>query len=240
MVSVKLFFGISYLSLPNTFAQCGLLGGVLLFTVVILINGVTMLQILKVADYFHDVKSYSDLGERVLGRRGKMIVDICILVKQIGTCVTYLYFVATQLDFIICEYFGKCLGNRLYTLALIVPVIVMSSLGTSYRFLSYLSIPSVMIAITGMVCIFYYSFEQMALGNTSSGDIRIFDGWKMMGRIGLAMYLFDGTAIVINVCAEAGSKKAKYPMILMKAILFDLILFIAFAVICYSVYREDT
>lgn len=62
MVSVKLFFGISYLSLPNTFSQCGLLGGVLLFTVVILINGVTMLQILKVADYFHDVKSYSDLG----------------------------------------------------------------------------------------------------------------------------------------------------------------------------------
>ena len=157
MVSVKLFFGISYLSLPNTFAQCGLVGGILLFTVVIVINAITMLQILKVADLFPEVKSYSDLGERVLGRVGKQIVDVCILVKQIATCVTYLYFVSTQLDFIICEHSGRCLGNELYMIVLVFPVIIMSSFG-SYRFLSYLSIPSVMIAITGMLCIFYYSF----------------------------------------------------------------------------------
>lgn len=61
-----------------------------------------------------------------------------------------------------------------------------------------------------------------------------------MGRIGLAMYLFDGTAIVINVRSEAGRNKEKYPAILMKAITFDLTLFIGFAIICYSVYREDT
>lgn len=79
---------------------------------------------------------------------------MCILVKQIGTCVTYLYFVSTQLDFIICEHSGQCLGNRLYMLLLVIPVIMMSSIG-SYKFLSYLSIPSVMIAITGMLCIFY-------------------------------------------------------------------------------------
>ena len=80
----------------------------------------------------------------------------------------------------------------------------------------------------------------MALGKTSSEDLLLFDFWKMMGRIGLAMYLFDGTAIVINVWAEAGPRKAKYPGILMKAIIFDLCLFIAFAIICYSVYREET
>jgi hypothetical protein len=42
-VTVKLFFGISYLSMPNTFAQCGLFGGMMLFTIVITINGITML-----------------------------------------------------------------------------------------------------------------------------------------------------------------------------------------------------
>jgi len=240
IVSVKLFFGISYLSLPNTFAQCGLVGGIVLFTTVIMVNAVTMLQILRVSETLKDVRSYSEVGERVLGRRGRQIVDVCILVKQIGTCVTYLYFVATQLDFIICEYLNRCIGNRIYTLALIVPVIVMSSLGTSYRFLSYLSIPSVFIAITGMVCIFYYAFDQMTLGKTSSEQLVIFDFWRTLGRIGLAMYLFDGTAIVINVWAEAGPLKQRYPSILMKAITFDLCLFVTFAVICYSVYREDT
>ena len=71
MVSVKLFFGISYLSLPNTFAQCGLLGGIVLFSTVLVINAISMLQILKVAAYFRDVRSYSDLGEKLLGRHGK-------------------------------------------------------------------------------------------------------------------------------------------------------------------------
>ena len=190
------------------------------------------------SNHFRDVKSYSDLGERVFGRRGKLVVDVCILVKQIGTCVTYLYFVSTQLDFIICEYSGQCLGNRLYMLLLVIPVIMMSSIG-SYKFLSYLSIPSVMIAITGMLCIFYYSFNQIKEeGATKWEDLKIFDFWKMMGRIGLAMYLFDGTAIVINVQAESGELRSKYPRILMKAVLFDLTLFISFATICYSVYGE--
>jgi amino acid permease len=61
----------------------------------------------------------------------------------------------------------------------------------------------------------------------------------MLGRIGLAMYIFDGTAIVINVQAEAGEKKARYPSILMKAVAFDLTLFMVFAVICYSTYRDQ-
>lgn len=124
-------------------------------------------------------------------------------------------------------------------LLLIIPVIIMSSIG-SYKFLSYLSIPSVMIAITGMLCIFYYAFSQMASGQTSSEELNYFDFWKILGRIGLAMYLFDGTAIIINVSAEAGQNKAKYPSILMKAIVFDLVLFICFACITYSVYREHT
>lgn len=240
-VTVKLFFGISYLSMPNTFAQCGLIGGIILFTTVITINGVTMLQILKVANSHREVKSYSDLGERVFGQRGRVLVDICILVKQLGVCVSYLYFVSTQLDFIACQYTGRCLGNKIFMLILIVPVIMMSQVG-SYRFLGSLSIPSVFIAITGMLCIFYYSFSQMAVGSLTSHnyELKYFDMGAILGRIGLAMYIFDGNAIVVNIYAESNEKKVYYPRILVKAIVFSLVLFTCFATICYLVYREDT
>ena len=43
MISVKLFFGISYLSMPNTLAQCGIVGGICLFVFVMGLNGLTML-----------------------------------------------------------------------------------------------------------------------------------------------------------------------------------------------------
>ena len=88
----------------------------------------------------------------------------------------------------------------LYMLIAVIPVILMSSIGTT-KFLSYVSIPSIMIAITGMLCIIYYIIEQIASGARSKpeSELKIFDFWKMLGRIGLAMYTFDGAAIVINV-----------------------------------------
>lgn len=50
MITVKLFFGISYLSMPNTVSQCGLIGGAVLFLIVIGINGITMLQLVKISE----------------------------------------------------------------------------------------------------------------------------------------------------------------------------------------------
>ena len=126
-------------------------------------------------------------------------------------------------------------------LILVIPVILMSSIG-SYKFLGSLSIPSVFIAITGMLCIFYYSFSQIAFGEHSihqNSELKLFDFDKILGRIGLAMYIFDGNAIVVNIRAEANEKKAYYPRILLKAIIFSLCLFTFFATICYCVYREQ-
>lgn len=158
MVSVKLFFGISYLSMPNTFAHCGLAGGIILFTVVIFLNLITMMQLMTLAEHFHGVQSYSDLGLKILGPKGKLAIDLCIMVKQIGTCITYLFFVSTLLDFAVCQSADKCYGRDMYILILIAPVIVISC-ANSYKVLSYLSIPSIIIAISGMICIFAYSFS---------------------------------------------------------------------------------
>jgi uncharacterized protein with PQ loop repeat len=71
-------------------------------------------------------------------------------------------------------------------------------------------------------------------------ELKLFDFDKIIGRIGLAMYIFDGNAIVVNIRAEANEKKSYYPKILVKAIVFSLCLFTCFATICYTVYREDT
>lgn len=183
--------------------------------------------------------SYSELGEKVLGAKGKKLVDACLLVKQLSSSMAYLYFVATQLDFIICQYYSQCLGNKVFIVMLIIPVIVLSSAG-SYKILSYLSIPSIFIAVTGMMSIFYYSSLMLAEGVTSKEPLKYFELSNTLGRIGLAMYLFDGIIVIVNVSAEAGANKARYPSILMKAALFDLILFLLFGSICYYVYREHS
>ena len=106
----------------------------------------------------------------------------------------------------ICQTTGTCLGNRTYILILTIPIILLST-ADSYRILSYLSIPSILIAITGMLCTFFFSFSQLLQGQTSSSPVVWFDLGGVLGRFGLAMYIFDGNAIVVNIRAEAREKK---------------------------------
>ena len=89
MISMKIFFGLSYLSIPNIFKLAGIIGGSIGLTFVVIINYITMLQCLMVASKFPDVKSYSDLGFRVLGFKGKIFVDITICITQVTSCVAY-------------------------------------------------------------------------------------------------------------------------------------------------------
>lgn len=138
-----------------------------------------------------------------------------------------------------CEAMGLCYGNRVFIVILVVPVFLMS-MANSYSFLSYLSIPSIMIAILGMLCTFFYSFSELLGGKTSNQPLVYFDLERVLGRFGLAMYIFDGNAIVVNIRAEAGEKKKRYSQILKNSIVFTIILFVIYSSICYYVYREQT
>jgi amino acid permease len=239
-VSVKLFIGMSYLSMPNTLAQCGIIGGNLLFAFVTGINGITMWQTLKLGQAFPGVRSFSDLGERIYGLTGRIIVDLSILVNQVCTCISYLYFVASQLDFIACQLAAVCLGNQFNMLLLMFPVILMSMAG-SYKFLGALSVPSLVIALVGMMVMLVNSFYLAARGEIEghSSSLEYFDTIKMLGRIGLAMYIFDANAIILSVSYEANEKRVYYPKVLMWSLAFSLAVFTLFATICYYVYRDQ-
>lgn len=89
MVTLKLFFGLSYLSLPNTFALSGIIGGMIMLTFVVTLNLITMNQCLEVVKKHPGVKSYSELGFKVFGKRGKMLIDICIILTQLASCIAH-------------------------------------------------------------------------------------------------------------------------------------------------------
>ncbi len=59
MNTAKLFFGNAYLSIPKTFSYSGIVGGILMFSIVGIMNCYTMLQNLIVADKHPEVRSYS-------------------------------------------------------------------------------------------------------------------------------------------------------------------------------------
>ena len=84
MNSIKIFLGNVYLTIPSVFSHTGIVGGIVLYCLVALLNSYTMTQILEVAEMYSkkedkngkrtEVKSYTDLSERVHGKPGKIIV----------------------------------------------------------------------------------------------------------------------------------------------------------------------
>lgn len=61
----------------------------------------------------------------------------------------------------------------------------------------------------------------------------------MLGHIGVAMFVFEGNAVIMNVRAETKDIN-RYPYILNGAILFTVVLFMSFASLCYLTYRDLT
>lgn len=53
------------------------------------------------------------------------------------------------------------------------------------------------------------------------------------------MFTFEGTAVVLNIRAEAKNPKT-YPKILYSAIFTVICIFVLMATVCYFCYREDT
>lgn len=77
--------------IPSVFSHTGWLGGILLYSIVAILNTFTMTQILDVADKYsrkpdpetleqREVKSYTDLAERVHGKAGKYLVIVFMFI----------------------------------------------------------------------------------------------------------------------------------------------------------------
>jgi len=94
----------------------------------------------------------------------------------------------------------------------------------------------IFVALIGMVCMFGYNFDKMVHDPVQS-DLKYFDILGMLGHIGVAMFVFEGNAVIMNVRAEAKNKD-RYPVILNLAIVSTISLFMVFASVCYATYKD--
>ena len=237
MLSVKLCYGNAYLSIPNVFSKTGWLGGILLFCSVGLLNIYTMMLNLHVASRHPRLHSYSEIGGKVFGKWGKLGVDIAIWIMQLSICCGYLYFIAEQMDSVVCHYTGGeddggyCGKKNIYILVMTVPALPISWIET-YTFLSYLSIFGITMATVGMITMFGYMGAKIHNNEQVPGELKVFDAFETFGNIGVAMFVFEGNAVVINVRAETINQH-KYPRILTSATVTVISLFMVFAMVSY-------
>ena len=174
---------------------------------------------------------------------------------QLSVCCSYLYFIAEQMDSVVCHYTGGnktpegvttcddpdgcyCGKDNLYMLLLTLPALPICWIET-YTILSYFSMLGIALAIIGMTCIFGMLGDKLAKGQETPGDIKVIDPLAMFGNIGVAIFVFEGNACVINVRSETKNQD-KYHIILSSAVGTIMTLFMIFSTFGYVVYKDET
>ncbi len=187
---------------------------------------------------YSEVKSYTDLAERVHGNFGKTIVIIFMFIVQLSCCIGYLYFVALVLETIICNEINFCFYKDYYKLGMIIPTIPLCLLKT-YTNISYVSMTGIACALTGGLILIGYFCNMLVNKEDPPGEIKIFDYAQFFGYVGIAMFSFEGNGVVINLKAIAKNKK-KYPNLLRLAVLSIIIWYMILASISYITYKDKT
>ena len=95
-----------------------------------------------------------------------------------------------------------CGHDNIYMLLLTIPALPICWIET-YSMLSYFSMFGIGMALIGMMVMFGMLSDKVAKDEEVKGDLKIFDFWAFFGNIGVAMFVFEGNAVVINVRSEA-------------------------------------
>ena len=155
---LKVFIGIGILATPSAFKAVGLVGGVVGMILIGIIATYTMkLQIAATTaaneQEGETIGNYSELGERVLGDRGRKFVDFCIMTSQLGFAIAYLIFIGKQMDQVICfeTLNEQCNIKGLYIFVaatILVPICWLRS----FKYLAYVSMASNIFLIFARKC----------------------------------------------------------------------------------------
>jgi proton-coupled amino acid transporter len=90
----KSFIGIGILATPSAIKQVGVFGGAIVIIICGVLNLYTMRLQIKCQEKLGDhITSYSELGQAILGARGKAFIDFCMVISQYGFCIAYLIFI---------------------------------------------------------------------------------------------------------------------------------------------------
>lgn len=132
------------------------------------------------------------IGLRRYSSLARNLVNMFLVITQLGFCCVYFVFVAANLREVVAHYFFD-LDTRVYLLLLLVPMVLLN-LVKSLKFLTPVSLIAAFLTVAGLACTFYFVLQD--LPNTHT--VKPFASWAQLPLyFGTAVYAFEGIGIVL-------------------------------------------
>lgn len=123
------------------------------------------------------------------------IVNVFLVITQLGFCCVYFLFVATNLNDTMAI-FKMDLGVHFY-LVLLFPFILALAMVKNLKYLTPVSLLASIMTAWGLVITFYYILQDLPRTDT----VKPFASWHQLPLyFGTAMYAFEGIGVVSTDC----------------------------------------
>ncbi|GJQ79453.1 hypothetical protein Trydic_g16308 [Trypoxylus dichotomus] len=202
--------GTGILAMPEAFKNAGLLTG-FVFTIIIGFICTYCLHVLVNAQYVLckrlkiPILTYPESmkialetgppGLRGFARMSPLLVDIFLVLYQLGICCVYVLFVAVNVQSVCNELFKVDLDLKIYMLTLLIPFVLINSI-RNLKLLAPFSILANIITFASFAVVLYYIFQDLP----SIGELPQFAGlYTFPLFFGTTLFALEAVGVVIAV-----------------------------------------
>ncbi|XP_041988279.1 proton-coupled amino acid transporter 2 [Aricia agestis] len=144
------------------------------------------------ADVVEEAFAMGPIFLRPHAKKIRHVVDIFLVITQLGFCCVYFLFVATNLQDIM-HIFHVNLGVHSY-LALLFPPLLALGMVKNLKYLTPVSLIASLMTAWGLIITFYYILQDLPPTNT----VKAFSSWHQLPLyFGTAIYAFEGIGVIL-------------------------------------------
>lgn len=227
------FVGAGLLGMPYAFSRSGWLLGSVTLSAVSFANIYSMLLLVKTRKKLEEkghtnIRGYGDLGRVVLGPRGEMFVNLCLVISQVGFATAYIIFIAANLH----RAFDL---ERVVVCFACVPILALLVQAQEMKTLSPFSLIADVANLVGLSAVLFQDFEYFQ----HNEEIKAVDWSNLLYVAAVSIYSLEGVALVLPLESSAVDREG-FPRLLSKVIMGITLLMVVFGVAGFVAFGSHT
>ena len=217
------FVGAGMLGMPYAFSQAGWLLGPLALAAVSAANVYAMLLLVKTRNKLQSqnkviLEGYGDVGGAIMGERGKVVVNLCLVLSQAGFATAYLIFIAANITSIFqrVDRIYVCLGS--------IPILAMIIQARDMKTLSPFSLTADMANACGLMAVFLEDVEYYEQDEKLPIVACVWS--QLVYVMSISIYSLEGVGLILSL--ESSCAKPEGFPLLLKRVVCGITAFMAF------------
>lgn len=235
------FVGAGLLGMPYAFSRSGWLLGSICISLVSIANVYAMLLLVKCRQQLEeqghkDIIGYGDLGRVISGIAGERLVNICLVISQVGFATAYIIFIGANLSSIWEKYYTKEIDITPYVCFGCVPILSMLVQAKEMKTLSPFSLLADFSNLLGLSVVLFQDYEEYRFHHET---IKAFDFSNLLYVCAVGIYALEGVGLILPLETSCQDRKA-FPSLLKKVIFGITAFMVIFGCCGYLAFGSNT